>query len=127
MWVYGSLRREEFNNYILKGSEYLGRGIVRGYKMYSLGSYPFVVSTGNPNDKIFVEGFEVDRNLANSVANLEYSAGYHIDNVDIEIELGSVIEGKIFAMEIIHRNCGEIKSGDWTKSKSERYLSGYYS
>lgn len=126
MWFYGSLRKTEYNNYLLGDSEYLGRGIIRGYKMYSLGDYPFVVPTGNPDDKIFVEGYEVDEEIADSIDSVEISVGYYKANVDIRIEFGGVIGGYIYAMKILHRNCGEVKSGDWVKSKSERYLSGYY-
>lgn len=126
IWVYGSLRKTEFNNSILEDSEYLGRGIVRGYKMFSLGSYPFVAYTGNENDKIIVEGYEVNYRVGSLIIGMELGSGYHVASVDVEIEFGSVIGGKIFAMEIIHRNCGEIPSGDWVNSKEERYIGRYY-
>lgn len=123
IWVYGSLRKEEYNNYLLKGCEYLGRGIVRGYKMFSFGNYPFVVPTGNDDDKIFVEGYEVDERINRRIEMIELCAGYYKAEVDVKIEYGGIIEGNIYAMEVIYRNYGEVPNGDWVKSKKERYES----
>ena len=121
IFVYGSLRKEEYNNYLLQDSEYLGKGIVKGFKMYSLGSYPFVYQTGNPEDIIIVEGYKVDSQTYQTINNMERLSGYTKTDVLIEFN-GKEINGEIFKIENMIRYYNEIESGDWVEEKTRRYL-----
>lgn len=126
IWVYGSLRYGEYNYYLIKSFRKFGLGIVRGFKMYSFGSYPFVVQTGNPKDIIVVEGYEVDKENANDINSMEFCAGYSLASVEIEVEEGGVTDGNIYKMDAVYRNCGEVEGGDWVKNKPKRYLRDSY-
>lgn len=116
LWVYGSLRKGEYNNYMLDNSKYLGKGIIRGYKLFSLGSYPFIFKTYDEKDIVVVEGYDVDMYSANTIKYMEICAGYKIENVEIEViegDLGRVINGSVFVLEEMCDNKGEIEGGDW--------------
>lgn len=116
LWVYGSLRKGEYNDYILEHSKYLGSGIIRGYKLFSLGSFPFIFRTYDEKDIVVVEGYDVDLFTANIIKEMERCAGYEIDDVEIEViegDLGIVINGSVFVMEKMCNNYGEVKGGDW--------------
>lgn len=126
LWVYGSLRKGEYNNYMLDNSKYLGKGIIRGYKLFSLGNYPFIFKTYDEKDIVVVEGYDVDMYSANTIKYMEICAGYKIENVEIEViaialgtrssiegDLGRVINGSVFVLEEMCDNKGEIEGGDW--------------
>ena len=125
IWVYGSLREGEYNNRLLDRGKRLGRGVVRGFKMYSFGLYPFAVRTWDKNDKIIVEGYEVDWETARLIQEMEVKAGYFMVNVEVEVLKGGVTDGNIYIMDKVYRNLGEVEGGDWVKNKDVRYLGGY--
>ena len=125
IWVYGSLRDEEYNHYIISQSrevEFIDIGTVRGFKMYSFGAFPFVYETGNPEDKIVVEGYKVDSLTLYSIDQMEIGAGYHLKKVKIEGKEERT--GLIYVMNEMYKNIGEVKDGDW-KNKDELYLGEY--
>ena len=43
VFVYGTLMKGEVNHHYLESSEYLKRGVIEGYEMYDVGSYPAVM------------------------------------------------------------------------------------
>ena len=123
IWVYGSLRKGEFNNYLLKNSEYIGKGIVEGFKMYSLGSYPFVYQTNNKDDTIVVEGYKTDIETYNLIERMERLAGY--TKVDVVISADTEIIGEIYKIDNLIRYYDKVVSGDWVAEKETRYLNNH--
>ena len=121
IWVYGSLRKGEYNNYLLKNSKYIGKGIVKGFKMYSLGSYPFVYQTNNKDDTIVVEGYKIDIEIYDLIEKMEKSSGY--TKVDVAILINGVETlGKIYKIDDPIRYYDKVVSGDWVAEKETRYL-----
>ena len=48
VFVYGTLMRGNSNNsFYLKDSAFVGKGIIQGYALYDLGSYPGIIPTEN--------------------------------------------------------------------------------
>ena len=69
--VYGTLRDGQGNHHILYGLPY-DNDVVRGYKMYSLGGFPYVVHTGDDEDQVQVEVYKVpDESTAYRLDGLE--------------------------------------------------------
>lgn len=70
--VYGTLKRGYGNyNYFLKNqSYYMGKAIIRGLKLYTLGGFPGV-RPGNRNDKVKIELFEIDISILKKIDRLE--------------------------------------------------------
>ena len=112
IFVYGTLKRGHYNykRFGMNQSEYLGNGIVRGYKMYTNGSYPGIIKTNNEEDVISGELFNVSEMLFNTLDMMETCAGYHIALVDIngikDVHL-FVIDGSLI------KNWKLIKNGVW--------------
>lgn len=115
IWVYGSLRKGEYNNYILNKADYLGYGLIRGFKLFSLGSFPFVYRTYDNEDIVVVEGYDVDLDTAKDISDMELSAGYNKVNVDIEVLEGGVTAGNVWEVDRIYMNYGEVKGGNWVE------------
>lgn len=57
LFAYGTLKRGCYNHYYLKGSTYLGRGLLHDYAMVDLGGYPGAIP--KEGYKILGERFEV--------------------------------------------------------------------
>ena len=75
VFVYGTLRKGEVNNYLLNRARFLGNHNTEPhYKMVSLGSYPGVVKNGRT--RIAGEVYEVDAETMTALDRLE---GYPID------------------------------------------------
>ena len=80
--VYGSLKKGFYNHSLLIGvSDYLGEGVESGFQLYSLGSYPCAVKTGNPEDKIRVEYYLVDEGTFQRLDRMERAAGYYQEDL----------------------------------------------
>ncbi len=52
-FVYGSLLEGMHNHHILGPSEFVGKGELKGFEMYSLGSFPAIIPS---NSKITIKG-----------------------------------------------------------------------
>ena len=70
IFVYGTLRKHQVNNYLLNGAKYLGIHATRpGYKMFHLGGYPGVVKGGGC--AVQGEVYAVDSKIMISLDRLE--------------------------------------------------------
>lgn len=120
--VYGTLRKGCGNHGILYGLQGT-RAIVQGFKMYDLGAFPYVVHTGNHDDSIAVEVYEVpDYNTARRLDSLE---GYHheqgftgfYDRIKACTTVGQEVYLYVFPQ---HEGEEEIESGDWVYHTANR-------
>jgi gamma-glutamylcyclotransferase (GGCT)/AIG2-like uncharacterized protein YtfP len=114
--VYGSLRKGLHNAPVLGNSEYVGNTIIKGWQMFSLGSFPFVLA--NPDKAIKVEVYRV---LSSDVEeNLDYLEGYpSFYDRDDAVETGFGTASMYFMHEMYDDTAPEVVSGDWVS-----YLKG---
>ena len=72
--VYGTLRKGGGNHHILYGIPF-DTDTISGYEMYSLGGFPYVIKSEDPESKITVEVYTVDN--YRTAVNLDRLEGYH--------------------------------------------------
>ncbi len=106
---YGSLRRgmrlhHQFKNHL----HYSYSLWLKGYDLYSLGNYPFVIKSVNPNHKILVEVTQItDKETEKTICDIEMQAGYVAEKILIGDDTLT-----IFLFEYAANNL-RIDSGDW--------------
>ena len=71
LFVYGTLRRGEINSFHLDSSRFLGMDRLPGFVIADLGEYPMAFETGNPEDSIAIEIYEVNDSVLRSIDILE--------------------------------------------------------
>lgn len=82
---YGSLRKglENFALY-QQDLRYLRTVKINGFKMYSLGDYPYIVRSSNDADVIIADLFQIVKvETEQNIHNMELEAGYIFSEVDI--------------------------------------------
>jgi len=118
--VYGSLRQECGNHSVLQDRDgsingFVGKSIVKEYEMFSLGSFPGILS-GNQDDEIVVEVYDVSDYTLKRVRALEGFSGngnvYNMYNEEIvNTEFGEaaiyVWNGRELTTKVF--------SGDWVE------------
>lgn len=112
IFVYGSLRKGEYNYEYFKGRfgsqfNYLDTLTIDNYDLYSLGSYPGIKKG---KGELIVDVIECSEEVKAGIDSMELGANYSINNVthgkytgDIYIYEGNVNETK------------KVKHGDWTQ------------
>ena len=111
VFVYGSLKKG-FYNYERCGldkAKFIGKGILKGYKMYSLGSYPCIVA--DEKSQVYGEIYEyTDKQTEERIKNMELSAGY----IEVEVQVGTV-KALTYVMEKAPKyyNPKPITKGEW--------------
>lgn len=127
-FIYGSLRRGQFNNTRFKGFSdgFKCEGFIRGAQLKSLGPYPCIVPSDNPEDVVYGEIFDVPEKLHEVILRMEEGAGYEYRSVNVEVEANKdeqpgktvPIEAKAYFFtrpeRIVHIE--PIKGGDWVKA-----------
>jgi gamma-glutamylcyclotransferase (GGCT)/AIG2-like uncharacterized protein YtfP len=111
---YGSLRQGEYNQKYFD-YEFIRTVVLEGYKLYSLGSYPGIKKTNNPQDKLVCDLVRVsDENEFQSVDRMEIGAGYSREVVTLE-------EGEaiLYIYDYNVREKDLVVHGDWTKRNEE--------
>lgn len=75
--VYGSLKKGFFNHYRLEREDALplGKVVLRGFTLHSLGYYPAVVP-GEEKDLVAAELYGVSEEVFESLKRMEEGAGY---------------------------------------------------
>lgn len=109
---YGSLREGKGNRRWCEASvEAVTKTTISGYKMRSLGGYPFVVKTSDPSDLTVVELVTVmDNDTFNQIDGMEIQAGYIRDTIIVDDE-----EWLIYLYPEDYPEYEEVIGGDWTK------------
>lgn len=96
---------------LAKHARYLRTVTLPYFKMYSLGEYPYVVRSENPDDTIVAELFLVDDEKTEQTVNhLESDAGYILEPVIIAEE-----KFEIFVFTSAGPDDPQIRSGDWVQ------------
>lgn len=112
--VYGSLRRGEYNHFRF-ASEYIRTTVLRGYKLYNLGSYPGATPSPNVGDTIVVDLLAV--RVANFVSmnRMEVGAGYELAHEHLDDGTGVLF----WVMPRVFPNSRLVEGGDWSKRPKE--------
>lgn len=77
VFVYGSLKRKmQLHDHYLKGQEFIGRALITGYTIISLGSFPGLIKTGNPEHQVVGEFYLCSEDAYHAMRSMEERAGY---------------------------------------------------
>jgi gamma-glutamylcyclotransferase (GGCT)/AIG2-like uncharacterized protein YtfP len=110
---YGTLRpgMELYEAY-RPGMTHLGQTILEGYRLYSLGEYPYAVPSSA--GRIVVDLYKLEPEWAREIHEMEIEAGYYYDEI--------IIDGLAFGIYLFDRPGAqdlEIRSGDWARHIAE--------
>jgi gamma-glutamylcyclotransferase (GGCT)/AIG2-like uncharacterized protein YtfP len=114
---YGSLMMGMENNIPYeKHLKFLEKVRLSGFKMFSLGQYPYVVRTNDSNDQIVAELYKViDRKTEHSIHEMELDEGYIFSEVEIaENKFG------IYLFDTPVVESAEIIDGDWRSYRNRK-------
>lgn len=88
---------------------------IKGYKLYSLGAYPYAIKTGNDDDAMKVSVIKAKNRAETNIHGMEIGAGYEYDEVEIDGEkCGIYLFPAGYAREE-----RLVPHGDWVKFKTE--------
>ena len=97
---------DEFKN----GLRFLYLEVISGFQLYQMKHYPYAVRTGDKNDIITVEVFEVTNpEVERSIHALEIGVGYYYDEVEIRSRKVGIYLFETAGPEPL------VKGGDWVK------------
>lgn len=71
VFVYGTLKRGYRNHHLLEGSKFQCEAVVKGFELYDLGPYPAVIESGDLEDLVKGEIFEIDGSALARLDELE--------------------------------------------------------
>jgi len=106
IFVYGSLRAGGFNSHLMDGAEFLGEMTIEGFRMYSLGAFPMIRRTGEPEHQVVGEVYLVSEGLRDRLDRLEGHPEWYRRE-----EVAPGVEGYVYQ----HPAGSLVKSGDWRK------------
>lgn len=119
--VYGSLRKGEYNYDHFKRSfpdmEYTGTHTIRGYNLYSLGSYP-AVTVMDGDKELIIDTFNVSENCFSRMNGMEIGAGY--SQHEITVEDTAHIMWVMPDTDSWLREDRIVEDGDWSKHVREK-------
>ena len=118
VFVYGTLLKGEYNNYLLEESELKGDASITGFVMHCLGSYPAITPVEGADVPVLGEVWEI---TPETFARLDRLEGYphFYDRVEVETPFGTAWA---YFIEDIEREepANVILSGSWRQHRSER-------
>lgn len=110
---YGTLRQGmEYYSIYRRGMTCLQSVLLKGYRLYSLGDYPYAVPS--PTGSIIADLYRVDDKIARIIHNMEIEAGYYYDEIIIEPQAFG-----IYLFEKADPGDSEVRSGDWAQYVAE--------
>ncbi|EOD01462.1 gamma-glutamylcyclotransferase family protein [Caldisalinibacter kiritimatiensis] len=72
MFVYGTLMKRHSNHDFLKNQRFIGKGLLKGYKMYRVViSFPGIVKSSQIEDVVIGEVYEIDKKTLQNLDKLE--------------------------------------------------------
>ena len=126
-FVYGSLRRGEFNHNRFRGfpEAFQCEGFIRGAYLKSLGSYPAIVPTEDQTAIVRGEIYDLPEDLHEIILRMELGAGYEFRPVLVNVEANKdeapgatvPIEASAYFFRLPERisNIQPVEGGDWTR------------
>ena len=112
LFVYGTLRRGYYNYdrfQLARNARHRGATVVRGARLFDLGSYPAMVLTADVRRRVKGELLDVDDEaVVDGIRRMEEAAGYH--TVTVDTDAGAALT---FVFERPPAGAVEIPSGDW--------------
>lgn len=118
--VYGSLRKGDYNNAIIRDAELVGQVRLEGWKLYDLGiGYP-AVARGEGN--VLFDIFDVTDEQATRIHNMELGAHY----TPLTVDTGQYGEAMMYFfdektlkryLDSVFDPAEEVTSGDWIEHK----------
>lgn len=123
IFVYGSLRRGEYNHQgaFASGVQHVADGRIKGAILHSLGAYPCIVASKNDADTVVGEVYDLADDTFNWVERMELGAGYIRRPVEVDSHnnIAEDGEGPIQAEAYFYPyppTYGHVvASGDWSK------------
>jgi len=115
LFVYGTLRKEECRNSLLKECHFIGYACARGFNLYDLGSYPGMISG---NSEVIGEVYEIPEELFQELDEIEgtpYLYKRELINVILEDYSPLLAYTYIYNGEV--KSDTFIPSGDWKKRR----------
>jgi gamma-glutamylcyclotransferase (GGCT)/AIG2-like uncharacterized protein YtfP len=128
-FFYGSLRKGLYNHSIIKNHSKLisKTAVINGFKLYSLGSFPCVISS-KTTDLVLGEIYKInDDEVIRRIHLMEIYAKYKlIETMAFDLTKEKLI--KVFVYEYKETNLNpkdKIESGDWVKEINSRKYCKY--
>lgn len=120
--VYGSLRKGMSNHRLLMDSPMLSTERIGGFKMYSLGGFPFIASSDNEDDRITIEVYGVDQETMRDLDILEGYNPRHPESSFYNRKLVQTSLGDAWIYFIDGReNNHPVLHGDWVQYRKDLY------
>ncbi len=118
VYVYGSLRKGQYNAYILKNAKYIKTTRLNGWDMFTRGFFPFLVEG---EGSVTVELYEISRGIFDQLDLLEsYPHHYQRKIVsDDEGNQGWLYYYENFESEYYLQKAIQVECGDWIQFYSE--------
>lgn len=117
LFVFGTLRQKQPNHYMLGlNSTYAGIGVLQGFKMHDLGSFPAIVPSDTEH-KIVGEIYEVhETKLLERIDDMERSAGFTrwIGKVTDTFGHEHTCYFYVFSNKEVAEMLEEVENGDWS-------------
>lgn len=110
--AYGTLRNNHYNfkRFAPQGLEYNSTHRVKGFELWDLGPYPYVIE--KEDSEITIDILQMDDITKRRIDNMELGADYKMKQI--------TIDGKdctIYFMDRIYKNTTLIPSGDYNDKK----------
>lgn len=99
LFVYGTLKKNERAHDLLMNSQYLGKGIIKGYKKIDMFYYPGVVR--NSSETVKGEVYRIDEETKSKIDVYE-GEGYLFKCVDVDIYVNQEVLKGIVYEYIVH-------------------------
>ena len=112
VFVYGSLMEKYWNHHYLNHGEFIGKGLLDGYEMYEVSSFPGIVMKAG--EKVLGEVYSVDSETVIRLDKLESEGRMYIRKEEI-IKIGeNIINAYIYVWNgNIGSGCKKVKNMPW--------------
>ncbi|MCL2354487.1 MAG: gamma-glutamylcyclotransferase, partial [Oscillospiraceae bacterium] len=86
VFVYGSLKKGYWNDHHLEGANFYGQGMLQGYSLYHVSTFPGMVKSEDEAETVYGEVYEVDEEILRNLDILE-SEGVMYKRCEVPINL----------------------------------------
>jgi gamma-glutamylcyclotransferase (GGCT)/AIG2-like uncharacterized protein YtfP len=122
VFVYGTLMRGRSNHWYLRDSIYLGDGIITGYALYDLGSYPGVVAS--EKDRVKGELYSIDKETLKRLDDLEEEGDLYLRQfTQVALDDGKIEDAYIYVCSHPVTSNNKVEFGDqpWGKKDCQTF------